>query len=210
MAQELPDDFPEDMPVPNVPIDARIIADVADEHGLDRAEFADALETIHAELAERAADLTAESVREFGDEAVVFRADLQQLLAVEPDVWTELGDPLDLPAEVLHAAGAVHEAQARQYEERLDGVERSDRVATADVLVMPTPIVQELIDAGLSYRQALVQALRMAGDTQERIAEKIGIATGTVKSHCDRIDRKIERAEKLLELVHGEESRPVA
>lgn len=41
----------------------------------------------------------------------------------------------------------------------------------------------------------------MTGHSHERIAEKLVIAPGTVKSHCDRIDRNIERAEKLLGLV---------
>lgn len=190
-----------EIPTPRVPIDVGIVEEVAGEYGVGQTDLVEALETVDAHVAERARDLTERSVRELGEDAVVFRADVQQHLHVEPDEYEEIRAQLDLEGDVTKAVRAAHDRQCDRYAERIDGVERPSTLANYDVLVMATPVVQELLEAGLSHRQANVQALRMTGDSHRRIGEKLGVAPGTVKSHCDRIDRKIERAETLLELV---------
>lgn len=201
MDRDAPDAIPEDVPIPKVPIEVTIVADAADEYDVDARRLVERLEDIHAHVAERARELTEQYTREFGSDAVLVRAGVQQHLYVDPDEWPELRSRLDLDGDVASAARAAHDRQCSRYVETLDGVERVPSLETNDVLVVAPPIVQDLLEAGLSLRQANVQALRMRGDSQARIAEKLGIAEGTVKSHCDRVDRKIERAERLLELV---------
>lgn len=195
------DDLPDNVPLVNVPIGLTIIREVADEYGVDVVELSKTLETIHEDVTERARDLTEQYTREFGDEALIMQADLQQLLYVVPDEWDELEDRLELDAEVVEAAKVVHDRQADRYDENLDRAERAPELEVNEVLVMGTPILQDLLDAGLTHDQALVQALRMNGDSLERIQEKIGISIDHIESHVERIDRKIDQAENLLTLV---------
>ncbi|MFB9804571.1 sigma factor-like helix-turn-helix DNA-binding protein [Haladaptatus pallidirubidus] len=72
---------------------------------------------------------------------------------------------------------------------------------------MPSHVLSGLIRSGLSRRQAETQVLRMEGKTQAEIGEELGLGTGTVKSHCHRIDAKVREATKLLELVEKEGER---
>lgn len=195
------DDVPDDVPVPKVPIDVQVVADAADEHGVDSTTLVETLEAVDAHLAERARDLTEQSVRELGDDAIIIQVDIQQHLYVDPNEWDEIRDHLDLAEDVASAVKTAHDGQFNLYVEQVDRVEPVPALANTDVLVMPPPIVQDLVEAGLSRRQASVQSLRMQGATHDRMAEKIGLAPGTIKSHCDRIDRKIDQAEKLLDLV---------
>ena len=132
---------------------------------------------------------------------MIFQVDIQQHLYVDPGEWDELGEELGLDPVIVSAAKDIHKRQSDLYADRLDDYERDPALETNDVLVMATPAVQDWIDAGLSRRQAFVQTLRAEGDTQERIAQKIGIAIGTVKSHCDRVDRKIDQARQLVSLA---------
>jgi len=210
MPEDSPDGIPDDMPIPKVPVDMQLIADVADQQGIDVTRLVEALEAIHDHVAQRARDLTERYTEEFGDDALIFQADLQQNLYVDPDEWDELRAELQLESSVFRAAKITHDRQPNRYADRLDRpVERVPELETNDVLVMVTPPIQDWVEAGLSLRQAYVQTLRTKGDTQERIGQKIGIATGTVKSHCDRIDRKIDQARQLVTLAdeHGADSR---
>lgn len=204
--EDRPDGVPEDMPIPKVPIEMEIIADIADQRGIDVVRLVEALEEIHDHVTERARDLTERYTEEFGYEALVFQADIQQHLYVDPNEWDELGEELGLDPEVIRAAKVIHDHQSDLYEDRLDRCERVPALETNDVLVMATPPVQDWLDAGLSRRQAFVQTLRVKGDTQERIGQKIGISIGTVKSHCDRIDRKIDQARQLVRLAEEHDS----
>ena len=96
-------------------------------------------------MVERARDLTARYVPDLGEEAVVFRVDVQQHLLVEPDEWTEIRDQLGLAegvanaADVMKAVRAAHDLQCDLYGERLDGVERPTTLTNYDVLVMAPP-----------------------------------------------------------------------
>ena len=201
MAENRPDGVPDDMPIPNVPIHWQIIADVAEEHDINVTWLAESLEEIHDHVAERARDLTERYTEELGDEALVFQADIQQFLYVDADEWAEIGDQLALDEAVISAAKAVHDDQCSRIVESVDEAEWVPRLETNDMLVMATPPIQDWREAGLSLRQALVQTLRTKGDTQERIGQKMGIATGTVKSYCSRIDRKIAQARQLVTLA---------
>jgi len=196
--------LPEGMPVPKVPIDVQVVADAADEYGVSRADLVATLEDIDAYLVDNARDVHARTTGELGKEALVFEGVHFAVLYVDPDEWIELRVELDLGEDVWWAAKTSHAGETERIVGAIDRLEFVDELATNDLLVTPTPIVGDLVDAGLSHRQAAIQALRMEGDSQERIGEKMGIATGTVKSHCDRIDRKIERARRLLELVESD------
>lgn len=199
--------LPEDMPVPKVPIDVRIVADAADTYGVARADLVATLEDIDAYLANNADDIHTRAITELGEEALIFEDGHFEVLYVDPDEWAEIRNQLDLPEDRWQAAKTTHVNEAEKIIHGIDRLEAVAELATNEKLVMPTPMVGALMEAGLSHRQASIQALRMEGDTQERIGEKEGIATGTVKSHCDRIDRKIERAERLLELVASDAAR---
>lgn len=199
MAQDLPDD----MPVPKVPIDVQIVAETADEFGVDRADLVELLEDIYEYLGDNAQEIHTRAITELGEAALLFEGVHFEALYVDPDEWTEIREQLTLPERRWKAAKTSHNKEGERIIDSLDRPEAVDELATNDVLIMPTPIVAALKEAGLSQRQAAIQAMRMAGDSQKRISQKMGIATGTVKSHCDRIDRKIEQAERLLEVIEN-------
>lgn len=203
-------DVPDGVPLVKAPISLKAIRDVAVEHNVDIGEFSEAIEEIDRLVAKQARDLTEQSTRRFGEEALVFQADTQQHLYVEPSVWTEIQDELGLKEEMIRAVKAVHDRQCSLYEDRLDRVERVDEFERNDVLVMSVPMIQNLLEAGLSHQQALIQYSRMQGDSLERIQEKTGNSMRHLKSVCKRIDRKIEQAEELLVLVEtpGSEGNP--
>lgn len=202
MAQNLP----EDMPVPKVPIDAQIIADAADSVGVERSRLVETLEDIHAYLATHAEEIHTRTLTEFGEKALVFEGGHFEVLYADPDEWIELRQRLELSEDLWQAAKMSHSGEAERIIEAIDRLESPKEVATNEAFVMPTPLVGQLITAGLSQRQATIQTLRMRGDSHDRIGQKLGIATGTVKSHCDRIDTKIKQAKQLLELVESESS----
>lgn len=204
------DDLPDDMPLPKVPIRTKLIRDIADEHGVERATLVETLEKIHNDdLIEHGAEVHERYTDEWGDNAVILNTGIWEVLYVYPSEWEELRDRLALDDDVYRAVKACHQREAGRLIDDVGSAEATDYLQTNDKLITRTPLVSKLVEAGLSPQQASVQALRMAGITQERIAERLGNATGTIKSHCDRIDRKIEQARKLVDLVdtHGEVER---
>jgi len=203
MVPDLPGDVPEGMPVPKVPIDVTVIAEVAAEYDVDTTRLVETLEEVYRHVGERTRDLTEESTSRFGDEALLLEMEQEpyQHLYVHPDEWTEIGDELDLDESVVDAARAAHNRESERIADEVGWYEPVPHLETNDLLVMPAPIIQDLTGAGLSHRQAFVQTLRMRGDTHEKISTKMNVTKGAIKSHCDRIDRKVERAERLLALV---------
>jgi DNA-binding CsgD family transcriptional regulator len=203
MSRDGPDDVPEDMPIPKVPIDVTTIAEVAEEYDIDAARLVETLEEVYRHVGERARDFTEESTSRFGEEAVLLEMEQEpyQHLYVVPDEWIEIGDELDLDESIRDAARAAHNRESERIAEEVDWYEPVSHLETNDVLLMPAPIIQDLTEGGLSHRQAFAQALRMRGDTHGEMSTKMSVTKGAVKSHCDRIDRKIERARRLLALV---------
>lgn len=199
--RKVPDQVPDDMPIPKAPIGMTIVDEVADEFNVDLLEFVEILDAIENYTAEHARDITERYTSKFVDDPIIMQKTIQQDLYVDSDEWTEIGEELNLTENQVRAAKEAHDRESRRIENEADWYERSPKLETQDVLVMTPPLVQDLIDGGLSNRQALVQAARMKGKTHDQIGTMLAMAPGTVKRHCSRIDRKIERAEKLIETV---------
>ena len=208
MVRDVPDDVPEKMPIPKVPIDVTTIAEVAEEYNVDATSLVETLEEVYRHVGERARDLTEESTSRFGDEAVLLEMEQEpyQHLYVVPDEWIEIEDELNLDESIRDAARAAHNRESERITEDIDWYEPVPHLETNDVLLMPAPIIQDLTEAGLSHRQAFAQTLRMRGDTHEEMSTKMNVTKGAVKSHCDRIDRKIEQARHLLDLVEDRDN----
>lgn len=60
---------------------------------------------------------------------------------------------------------------------------------------------EELADAGLSHREADVKALKDSGLSHREIAEIFGVEKTTIDGYSERLNRKIEKAEKLIATV---------
>lgn len=194
-------EMPDDMPIVRAPIDTNISLDVVAEEGLDLHGFVDSLNEIASYVAEHARDITVRNTPTYVDDPVIMRKTIQQHLYVAPDEWEEIGTELDLSVDHRRAAKEAHDRESRRLEAETDWYDRSPELETHDVLAMSPPVVQDLIEGGLSPRQAHVQVARMAGKSHEHIGQMMGMAPGTVKSHCHRIDRKIDRAERLLDAI---------
>lgn len=97
---------------------------------------------------------------------------------VYSDEWAEIRDRLGLTEDEFLAANACHQREADRLIADVDAAEAAEYLQTMDKLVMSTPLVCEFCDAGLSHQQSLIQTFRMAGITQERIAQRLGNATG--------------------------------
>lgn len=178
------------------PFSSSLVADVARERGVDPDHLAETLATIHADLVDGGDAIQRHYDDEYDQPWHTTEDGLTTVLFVGSDVWTHLADRHDLPAEDRDAAMAVHAAFAADVmDEEVDGT---------TPLVMPSPTVETLVHAGLSPRQAQVQVLRDGGRSQQAIADELGLDLGTVKSHCYRIDRKVDEARALLDAVDGD------
>lgn len=194
-------EIPDDMPIVRAPIHTGIILNLVDEYNLDLQEFVDALNDIGSYVAKHARDITERNTAKYANDPVIMQKTIQQHLYVDPDEWVEIGEELDLTQEHLRAAKEAHDRESRRLEAETEWYERSPELESQAVLAKSPPVVQDLIEGGLSKRQAHVHVARMQGKTHEDMGQMMGMAPGTVKSHCNRIDRKIERAEKLLETL---------
>ncbi|MFC4405345.1 helix-turn-helix transcriptional regulator [Haloarchaeobius iranensis] len=175
------------------PFSASRVADVACDRGVDSDRLADALATIHADLAEGGDAVKRHYDDEYDQPWHATEDGLATVLFIGTDVWTQLGERLDLPAELRDAAMAVHAAFARDV--------MDESVPGSEPLVLPSSRVASLVRAGLSLRQAQVQVLRNEGRSQRAIADALGLDVGTVKTHAYRIDRKVDEARALLAAV---------
>lgn len=197
------------VPLAAVPIRSDNLAAVANEYTIDAKVLAETLEEIQEHLSEYAVDIHERYTSEWGDNAIILDAVIWEAVYVYQDEWNELRDRLDIDGDLYVPAREYHLRETSRLIDEVEEAESVDYLRTNDYLIMPTPLVARLMDAGLSRQQALVQALRMAGNSQEDIGNHLGNATGTVKSHCDRIDQKIERARKLLALVGKRDNSPL-
>lgn len=178
---------------PTTPFSQSLVDDVARDQDVDPDRLADSLATIHDDLAEGGDAIKQHYDDEYDQPWHVTDDGLATVLFVGTDLWTQLADRLDLPAELRAAAMAVHATFA--------GRVMDDSVPGSEPLVLPSRAVASLVRAGLSLRQAQVQVLRNDGHSQEAIADALGLDLGTVKTHCYRIDRKVREARALLDAV---------
>lgn len=183
----------------DLPLFTDEIENAADAYDMDVGELAEVLKDLDEYLAQGArAYLEAyESLQEdtYDWPLVIVDAGHFMALYIHPEDWDTFQSDLGLSDQEREAAREVHIETARRM-----GAEE-DVLADDDALVMPHPNVDRLMSAGLSRRQAEVQALRMDGATHETISDELGMALGTVKSHCQRIDEKAEKAQKLSNLL---------
>ncbi len=187
------------------PIPAKIVVEVADRHGVDEDELMAVVTAVHDDLVDGADAIHAHYVAENGENdetpensdgsPQVVADGLAEVIFVRSARWNQMTERLDVADALQKPAKEVHADYARTLgtDERV--------LSERDALVMPSHVLSGLIRAGLSRRQAEVQVLRMAGRTQAEIGERLGLGTGTVKSHCHRIDTKIREATQLLELA---------
>ncbi|MFD1644403.1 helix-turn-helix transcriptional regulator [Haloarchaeobius litoreus] len=178
------------------PFSSSLVSDTARDHGVDPGHLADVLATIHDDLADSGDAIQKHYDDEYDQPWHTTDDGLATVLFVGTGVWSQLTDRLDLPARDRDAAMAVHAAFAQAV--------MDESVPGSDAVVVPSPTVATLVNAGLSPRQAQVQALRDGGNTQQAIATELGLDLGTVKTHCYRIDRKVREAEALLDAVESE------
>ncbi|WP_227355325.1 sigma factor-like helix-turn-helix DNA-binding protein [Haladaptatus salinisoli] len=179
------------------PISTDIVGEAADSHAVSATELSEALATIHDDLVDGADAIHEHYVGGNGERSapLVANGGLVEVIDVDSGTWTRMAERLGLSDAVGAAARSAHADYAR----RLGADERA--LAERDALVMPAHVLSGLTRAGLSPRQSEVQVLRMRGETQEEIGDRLGMEVGTVKSHCHRIDRKIDEARRLLGLV---------
>ncbi|WP_256298179.1 sigma factor-like helix-turn-helix DNA-binding protein [Haloarchaeobius salinus] len=175
------------------PFPQSLVDDAARDHGVDPDRLADALATIHDDLADGGDAITQHYDDEYDQPWHTTDDGLATVLYVGTDVWNQLADRLDLSGELCDAAMAVHAAFAADV--------MDESVPGSEALVLPSDAVGSLVRAGLSPRQAQVQVLRDDGRSQAAIAEELGLDLGTVKTHCHRIDTKVREARALLEAV---------
>lgn len=206
MSTTSPDALFDDVPLSRIPVETKICGAIAEEYGLERSRLVGTLEAIQEDLSDRAVDIHGRYTAEWGDNAIIMDTVIWEAIYVYSDEWDELRERLDLEEELFEAAMAYHGHLVDRLIQTVEAAEAAAYLQTNAVLVMPTPMVGNLLRAGLSRRQAMVQALRLEGDSQSRIAAKLDNATGTIKSHCDRIDRKIEEARHLVDLVDSHDS----
>lgn len=183
-------------PTADVPIPDEHVAEVADEHDVDRAELREALAASYAYMAEgadaihehHASDETAPDATEAAD-------GLASVIHV--DAETRDQPTRDLPEGLREAVKAVHARFAAA-----EGTPASDAEGR-EPLVMPSERIGGLVRAGLSRRQAQVQILADAGLSTAEIADRLGLSENTVRVHRHRIATKVEEAERLLALLEG-------
>ncbi|WP_257299658.1 hypothetical protein [Haloarchaeobius sp. FL176] len=175
------------------PFSASLVADVARDRDVDRDRLADALASIHADLAEGGDAIQRHYDDEYDQPYHTTDDGLATVLFIGADVWTQLAERLDLPDDLRAAAERVHAAFARDV--------MDESVPGSEPLVLPSSRVASLVRAGLSLRQAQVQVLRNEGRSQQAIADELGLDVGTVKTHTYRIDRKVSEARALLAAV---------
>jgi hypothetical protein len=179
------------------PFPASLVADVARDRGVDPDDLADALATVHDDLAAGGDTIKRHYDDEYDQPWHTTDDGLATVLFIGTDVWTQLADRLDLTAELRDAAKGVHAAFARDV--------MDDSVPGSEPLVLPSSRVASLVRAGLSVRQAQVQVLRDEGRSQAAIADELGLDVGTVKTHSYRVDRKVSEARTLLAAVEDGE-----
>lgn len=201
MSAATTDTLPTDVPLRQVPTEGEQISEIANEYGIEESVLVNALNAIQADLGDYAPDIHRRYTAEWGDNAIIVDAVIWEVIYVYRSEWEEIRERLELAEDVYKAANAAHQRVVEWLIAAVDEASEADYLQTNAVLIMPTPLVGNLLSAGLSRRQAQVEALRMAGNSHKQIGEKLGNATGTVKSHCDRIDRKLEQARHLIELV---------
>jgi DNA-binding CsgD family transcriptional regulator len=179
--------------VDDVPIPKTHVTSVAARNLVDEGELADALAAIHEQMVDGADAIHEQYRSEDNPEPVAIADGLATVVFVTAATWEQV--LADVPGELRGPAKATHTEFAAEFD--VD----EERPTEYDPLVMPSQEVGELVRAGLSRRQAEVQVLRNRGLTQRETGEKLGMATNTVKVHCHRVDRKVENARRLLELV---------
>lgn len=64
--------------------------------------------------------------------------------------------------------------------------------------ILENPGIEAMVSNGLSQRQAEVQALRLQEIPQKQIADILDMELGTVKSHCHRVDGKLDEGVRIL------------
>ena len=176
-----------------LPIPAAVITDVADEQNIDRERLVLALVSVHDATASGADAIVQHYDDEETPESRSGADGRAAVVFVDEEQWAQL--PVTLSADEEAAVKAVHAAYARE----LGADEES--VETTTPLVVPSKAVGELMRAGLSRRQAEIQVLRRQGHDRSEIADTFGVADSTVRVHVHRIERKVEDAKRLLELV---------
>lgn len=176
----------------------------AERYDIPESQLLDTLEQVDEMLAQDSMALHDFYVEEHGDEysepEIIVDGGHFEVLYIYPEDWNDFQSDLGLSDDEKMAASKAHNDTAQRM-----GADENV-LGTMGALVMPHPIVSRLLSAGLSRRQAEVQALRMDGATQERISDELGMALGTVKSHCRRVDEKIEQAEDLMEILESYKS----
>lgn len=112
----------------------------------------------------------------------------------------------DQRAEVMKAMGALEAALEELASSEIDLATREETTALA-VSRPVRPVASErpsVLDDLLTNRELEVLALMATGATNERIAQRLVIATGTVKSHVKQILRKLRvdnRAEAISQYL---------
>ncbi|WP_247004360.1 helix-turn-helix transcriptional regulator [Halosolutus gelatinilyticus] len=167
----------------------------ADDHDIDGYMLATELITIDDDLVENADAIDGDYESELEIDPIIAAVGHFTAIYVFPEQWDTIQDRHDLADSVKHAAMQAHKEYARRMGANEQYLKRYE------ALVLPSPVVTEFVDAGLSRRQAEVQALRIHGSTHETISDELRMSVGTVKSHCHRIDEKIRQAEKLVRLT---------
>ena len=180
------------------PLPKDTMREVAERLDIDFYDFAKAAAEIHQSLYEDADDVAGYYQREFTNDPIIEDGGYYLVLFVNQEEWDVIKDESDLPEYTVDGVQMAHNQTAKEMDAPVN------TLRAHEAMLIPHPTVSKLMRAGLSQKQAEVQALRMNGATQEDIGDELSMATGTVKSHCKRIDEKIRKAERLMELVHDD------
>jgi DNA-binding CsgD family transcriptional regulator len=185
----------------NTPLLNDVVEDTADTHTVSKADISEAVAAVYDDLVDGANAIHKHYVDETDDESlspIITEQGRVEVIFIEPEMWDQMAVRFDFPSDVEGATKAAHETYALAV-----GADENAVVERA-ALVMPSYLLAGLTHAGLSRRQAEVQILRMNDHTHEAISDTLDMEIGTVKSHCHRIDQKINAAESLLDLIGKE------
>lgn len=194
----------------DAPIPATTVEDVAARSDVDARTLSKAVDDLHASLVDGSDAILEYYETTAAPDPVAVADGLATVVVVDDETWLQTLDTHGVPDALRASVRAVHATFAA---DATDGDITTADAGTTDArttdavhrepLVLPSRTVGELVRAGLSTRQAEVQALHDAGLDYATIAERLDVAESTVKVHRHRIQEKVADAKRLLDAVDG-------
>lgn len=185
----------------DIPVPDEVVEQTAYNRGGEVPALREACESIEKSLLARAEQPSASHPLGHADAELIATHDGQLVFSVTsasrfiPDLVTQAARSSRSTEFVCRTALFAHQ----RYATSKLGIPEGTLSSSSHCLVTRSPSLDQYLEVGFSEQQARVKRLVDAGYSTQEIAGLMNRSEGTIRSHRNRINRKIDRAHRLVD-----------